>query len=212
MIAHIITTDLELSNDTFTAHNYVLCLYKEKYSAIYRTENWIEDSEYSGKMEISYQEASGKEYSETFAFIHYLSEYCHWSAARKFLPLEKINEYGSPKLKRQKKNGKTGHGQRTCEHNNCSSSGKDIQNPVSSQPESGTADQRTVISQPNTGITTQRTETSHPKRLTQRTLPSDKLHPQLCRCKSDKALLKPCSNVNTHYLLEYRKRQRQMSI
>ena len=58
--------------------------------------------------------------------------------------------------------------------------------------------------------TTTRTVKPHPRRLTQRSVSSFDSS-QMLRMSGSRDQRR-CSNGNTHYLLEYRKRQRQMSI
>jgi hypothetical protein len=73
-----------------------------------------------------------------------------------------------------------------------------------------TKNEETVTSQSKTRTITQKTVTPNPKRLTQRSLSSD--DPSYLLRRTTFGIQRQCSSSNTHYLLEYRKRLRQMSI
>lgn len=128
-----------------------------------------------------------------------VNKYHDFSNYKQLCSLSAIKEYESPKLTRSRISDKM---EKSCseEKTKITSNGK-LRIP---------SEEKNITSSESSKKSSKQSGRSNHKRVTQRSLSSFDSS-QVLR-KNGSRDQRRCSNPNTHYLIEYRKRQRQMSI
>lgn len=128
-----------------------------------------------------------------------VNKYLNFSNNKQLCSLDVIKEYKSPKLTRSRISDKM---EKTCPEEKT----KKTSNGKPGIP----SEEKCITRLESSKKSSKQSGKSNYKRVTQRSLSSfDSSQVQRLKGSRDQ---RRCSNSNTHYLIEYRKRQRQMSI
>lgn len=128
-----------------------------------------------------------------------VNKYHDFSNNRQLCSLNVIKEYDSPKLPRSRISGNM--------EKSCS---EEKPKTTSNRKPRIPSEEKYITSSESSKKSSKQSGRSNPKRVTQRSLSSFDSS-QVLRMNGSRDQRR-CSNSNTHYLIEYRKRQRQMSV